>query len=30
MVNQINEPLLTENRNRHVIFPIQYDAIWDM
>ena len=30
MVNKINEPLLTENRNRHVIFPIQYDAIWDM
>ena len=24
------EPLLTETRNRHVIFPIQYDDVWSM
>ena len=24
------EPLLTETRNRHVIFPIQYDDVWCM
>lgn len=26
----MNEPLLTENRSRHVIFPIQYDDVWSM
>jgi ribonucleoside-diphosphate reductase beta chain len=24
------EPLLTETKNRHVIFPIQYDDVWSM
>lgn len=27
---QQNEPLLTENKNRYVLFPIQHDAIWKM
>lgn len=26
----MNEPLLTENPNRFVMFPIQYQDIWDM
>lgn len=26
----MEEPLLTENRSRHVIFPIQYHDIWSM
>ena len=24
------EPLLTETKNRHVIFPIQYNDVWSM
>ena len=26
----MNEPLLTEDDNRFVMFPIQYDDIWSM
>jgi ribonucleoside-diphosphate reductase beta chain len=29
-IDSINEPLLQENKNRFVIFPIQYDIIWGM
>ncbi len=25
-----HEPLLTENKNRFVLFPIQHDDIWQM
>lgn len=27
---KVQEPILTEERNRFVLFPIQYDAIWKM
>lgn len=30
MTEPINEPLLTENKNRFVLFPIQHDDIWQM
>ena len=26
----MNEPILNENNNRYVLFPIKYDNIWDM
>ena len=26
----IEEPLLTENPNRFVLFPIQHDRVWEM
>ncbi len=26
----VNEPILQENENRFVLFPIQYDKIWEM
>ena len=26
----MQEPLLTENRSRHVLFPIQYHDVWSM
>ena len=29
-IAQIEEPLLTENKNRFVLFPIQHDDIWQM
>ena len=29
-MNKIAEPLLTEEKNRFVLFPIQYDEIWKM
>ena len=29
-MNNMEEPLLTENRSRHVIFPIQYNDVWSM
>lgn len=29
-MSQITEPILTEKDNRFVLFPIEYQAIWDM
>ncbi|MBD0260433.1 MAG: ribonucleotide-diphosphate reductase subunit beta, partial [Cytophagales bacterium] len=29
-IAQLEEPLLTENKNRFVLFPIQHDDIWQM
>ncbi len=29
-IAEIQEPLLTENKNRFVLFPIQHDDIWQM
>ena len=29
-IAEIEEPLLTENKNRFVLFPIQHDDIWQM
>jgi len=29
-LNKMNEPILTENPNRFVLFPIQHDDIWKM
>ena len=29
-IAEIHEPLLTENKNRFVLFPIQHDDIWQM
>ncbi|MGE0567953.1 MAG: ribonucleotide-diphosphate reductase subunit beta, partial [Bacteroidia bacterium] len=26
----INEPILAENKDRFVLFPIKYNDIWDM
>ena len=28
--NQVNDPLLIDNPNRFVIFPIQYNSVWNM
>ncbi|MEY3083894.1 MAG: hypothetical protein RL037_74 [Bacteroidota bacterium] len=28
MTSQVNEPILIENKNRFVLFPIQHDDIW--
>ena len=30
MNKKVNEPLLTENPNRYVMFPVQDDDIWKM
>ena len=29
-MSKLSEPLLTENKNRYVLFPIEYNDIWSM
>ena len=29
-MGEFDEPLLKENKQRHVLFPIQYNDIWQM
>ena len=29
-MSEISEPLLTENKNKYVLFPIEYNDIWSM